>query len=68
MANEDKKILMLCCMIIGICKKLKSLQTRNELKNMRIFCRIVWCRFYRINCNKDFCFYCGMGSLSVFQG
>lgn len=33
MANEDKKILILCCMIIRTCPKFKSLQTRKALKN-----------------------------------
>ena len=32
MANENRKILMLCCTIIRICQNFKSLQTRKSIE------------------------------------
>lgn len=34
MANEDKKILTLCCMTIRICQNFRQLRTKRVLKSM----------------------------------
>ena len=34
MANEDKKLLMLCCMIVKTCQNFRLLLTRKALRNM----------------------------------